>query len=37
MEGDNKNKGQINEIENKKTIQRINESKSWFFDKNKQD
>jgi hypothetical protein len=28
---------EINEIETKKTIQRINETKSWFFKKNKQD
>jgi hypothetical protein len=28
-------RAQINEIETKKTIQRINETKSWFFEKNK--
>jgi hypothetical protein len=28
---------EINEIETKKTIQRINETKIWFFEKNKQD
>jgi hypothetical protein len=26
-------RAEINEIETKKTIQRINETKSWFFDK----
>jgi len=26
-------RAQINEIETKKTIQRINETKSWFFEK----
>jgi hypothetical protein len=30
-------RAEINEIETKKTIQRINETKSWFFEKNKQD
>jgi hypothetical protein len=30
-------RAKINEIETKKTIQRINETKSWFFEKNKQD
>jgi hypothetical protein len=28
---------EINEIETKKTIKRINKTKSWFFEKNKQD
>jgi hypothetical protein len=28
---------EVNEIETKKTIQRINETKSWFCEKNKQD
>jgi hypothetical protein len=32
-----KMKAEINEIETKKTIQRINETKSWFFEKTKQD
>jgi hypothetical protein len=32
-ERNNKNKGQINEIETKKTIQRISETKSWLFKK----
>jgi hypothetical protein len=26
-------RAEINEIESKKTIQRINETKSWFFEK----
>jgi hypothetical protein len=26
-------RAEINEIETKKTIQRINETKSWFFEK----
>jgi hypothetical protein len=26
-------RAEINEIENKQTIQRINETKSWFFEK----
>jgi hypothetical protein len=30
-------RAQINEIETQKTIQRINEVKSWLFEKNKQD
>jgi hypothetical protein len=30
-------KAKINEIETNKIIQRINETKSWFFEKNKQD
>jgi hypothetical protein len=28
---------EINEIETRKKIQRINETKSWFFEENKQD
>jgi hypothetical protein len=28
-------RSEINEIETKKIIQRINETKSWFFEKNK--
>jgi hypothetical protein len=28
-------RAEINEIETKKTVQRINETKSWFFEKNK--
>jgi hypothetical protein len=28
-------RAEINEIEIKQTIQRINETKSWFFEKNK--
>ena len=30
-------RAEINKIETKKTIQRINETKSWFFEKNQQD
>jgi hypothetical protein len=30
-------RAEINEIETKTTIQRISETKSWFFEKNKQD
>jgi hypothetical protein len=30
-------RGEINELETKKTIQRINVTKSWFLEKNKQD
>jgi hypothetical protein len=30
-------RAEINEIETKKAIQRINKTKSWFFEKNKQD
>jgi hypothetical protein len=30
-------RAEINEIETKKTIQTINETKSWFLEKNKQD
>jgi hypothetical protein len=30
-------RAEINEIETNKTMQRINETKSWFFKKNKQD
>ena len=26
-------KGEINEVETKKTIEKINETKSWFFEK----
>ena len=29
-------RAEINKIETKKTIQRINETKSWFFEKNQQ-
>jgi hypothetical protein len=29
-------RAEISEIETKKTIQRISETKSWFFEKNKQ-
>jgi hypothetical protein len=29
-----KTRAEINEIETKKNIQRINETKSWFFEKN---
>lgn len=29
----NENQAKINEIEIKKTIQRMNESKSWFFER----
>ena len=29
-------KAEINKIEKNKTIKRINESKSWFIEKNKQ-
>jgi hypothetical protein len=29
----NKNKGQIQQNRNQKTTQRINETKSWFFEK----
>jgi hypothetical protein len=28
-------RAEINEIETKQTVQRINETKSWFFEKNK--
>ena len=31
-----KSRAEINKIETKKTIQRINETKSWFFEKNQQ-
>jgi hypothetical protein len=30
-------RAEINKIETKKTIQRINKTKSWFFEQNKQD
>ena len=33
MEGHNKDRTEINKIEKNKTIGRINESKSWFFEK----
>jgi hypothetical protein len=33
MERNNKNRVEINEIETKRTIQRINERNSWFFEK----
>jgi hypothetical protein len=32
-ERNNKIRAEINEIETKKTIQRINKTKSWFFEK----
>jgi hypothetical protein len=32
MERNNKDQANINEFETKKTIQRINETKSWFFE-----
>jgi hypothetical protein len=33
MERNNKNRAKINEIETEKNTQRINETKSWFFEK----
>ena len=33
MAGKNQIESEINKIETKKTIQRINETKSWFFEK----
>ena len=33
MAGNNQIGAEINKIETKKTIQRINEKKSWFFEK----
>ena len=30
-------KAEINQIETKRTIQRISKTKSWFFEKNQQD
>jgi hypothetical protein len=30
-------RGEINQIETKRTIQRINQTSSWFFEKNQQD
>jgi hypothetical protein len=30
-------RAEINEIDTKKTIQRINKTKSWFFEENEQD
>ena len=29
-------RAQINNIESKKTVEQINETQSWFFEKNKQ-
>jgi hypothetical protein len=37
MERNKKIRAETSEIETKKTIQRINETKSWFFEKSKQD
>ena len=33
MEGNNQIRAELNEIEIKSTIVRINESRSWFFEK----
>jgi hypothetical protein len=33
----NKLRAEINQIERKRTIQRVNKSRSWFFEKNQQD
>ena len=30
-------RAEINQIETKRTIQRINQTRSWFFEKNQQD
>jgi hypothetical protein len=32
-----KHRAKINQVETKRTIQRINQTKSWFFEKNQQD
>jgi hypothetical protein len=30
-------RGKINQVEERRTIQRINQTRSWFFEKNQQD
>ena len=33
MEGNNQTQGEINQVETRRTIQRINQTRSWFFEK----
>jgi hypothetical protein len=32
-----KHRGEINQVETRRTIQRMNQRRSWFFEKNQQD
>ena len=33
MEGNNQTQGEINQVETRRTIQRINQTRSWFIEK----
>jgi hypothetical protein len=37
MAGNNQTDGKISQVKTRRTIQRINQTRSWFFEKNRED